>query len=70
MSALTIRIDPSLEAMLDQAVLHTGLTKSELVRQAITEKMHRTIDPDQQARLWARAANLQAPEHNDFFAEV
>lgn len=70
MSALTIRIDPSLEAMLNQAALHTGLSKSELVRQAIAEKVARTIDPDEQAHLWAQAANRQAPEQDDFFPEV
>ena len=70
MSALTIRIDPALDARLNQAAQHAGLTKSELARQAIAEKVARTIDRDAQARRWARAANRQASEHDDFYAEL
>ena len=70
MSALTIRLDPSLDAQLNRAALHVGLTKSELVRQAISEKVARTVNPAQQAKRWAQAANRQAPEHDDFYAEI
>ncbi len=70
MSALTIRIDPALDTLLNQAAQHAGLTKSELVRQAIAEKVARTVDPDEQAQLWAQAANRQTPEHDEFFTEI
>lgn len=70
MSALTIRLDPMLETRLNRAALNAGLTKSEMVRQAIAEKVARTVDPTEQARLWAKAALKQAPEHDDFYEEI
>ena len=69
MSALTIRLDPVLETRLNRAAHHAGLTKSELVRQAIAEKVARAVDPAEQAKRWAKAALKQASE-DDFFEEI
>ena len=59
-----------LEKRWNRAAINAGLTKSELVRQAIAEKVAHIVDPTEQAKLWAKAAVKQTPGLDDFFEEI